>query len=393
MKVIVVTTFFPNACTPQRGLFVKNLLTAMKGESDIEVIAPTPYKPKLISTGVWDCLSRLKSKTVLDGLPVDHTRVFMIPKFEFITGLSYFLSIVKVIYEKIKEEKTILHAHRAFPDAVGVALAARIFKIPFVITAHGSDINIAAKRKLLRWQVNWALRSADVVIAVSNPILKQIDAMIPARKNTLIKIPCAGFDPVYFYPADQLKSRLERGLEAGGKYVLFVGNLLPIKGIEILLSAWSYLQSGEKFDKNVKLIIVGDGPKELALQDLASEICQKGTVLFAGTQDHKLIPCWINSADVTCLPSFNEGTPNIVIESLACGVPVVASNVGGIPDIFENRMSGILVEPGDVEALALALLTALTFQWDKEQLVKSVDGYQWKRLASRNLQVIEKIVR
>jgi glycosyltransferase involved in cell wall biosynthesis len=393
-KIVVVTSYFPNSCDPQRAVFVKNLVEEIKKKCEVMVVSPIPFVPPMRARKDWLCLARIERREIIDHIEVSHPRYLVIPKLELFSGVSYMVGIVRHLW-KLKQEnrsRMVIHAHCAYPDGMGVAIAAKILGISYVITAHGSDINVLARTRTLRWQIRWALRNAAAVIGVSSAICTKISELAGRPLDRLVHIPCAGYDPRWFFPKDRLQARRNVGQMHVDRLVLFIGNLVKIKGAEVLICAWSRLQKEGMLSPNDKLAIIGDGPLRNPLGEQAKESCQIGTVIFAGSVPHVAIADWINAANLLCLPSYNEGTPNVIIESLACGIPVVSTNVGGIPDVVQEEKNGLLVEPGDVEKFAEALKAGLNMEWQEKKLEESVTGYTWKNLAERNLKVLGEVV-
>ena len=394
MRLVVVTTYFPNSCDPQRAVFVKNLVTAIEKKCEVTVVSPVPFAPPIGFRKDWSCLARVERQEIIDRIEILHPRYIVIPKLELFSGGSYMLSIVRPLWElKQKIGKSmVVHAHCAYPDGVGVAIAAKLLRVPYIISAHGSDINVSVKTRTLRWQIRWALRNAAAVIGVSSAICKRIAELADKQLERLVHVPCAGYDPQQFFPKDRAKARANIGLAYAGGFVLFVGNLVKIKGVEVLLRAWSRLQKGGKLSSADRLVIVGDGPLRNSLEKQAKELCQTGTVIFAGSVPHVAIADWMNAANLLCLSSFNEGTPNVIVEALACGVPVISSNVGGIPEVIRDGDNGLMVQPGDEKSLAEAIRVGLDTDWQEKMLVESVAGYTWENLARRNLDVLNEVV-
>lgn len=171
----------------------------------------------------------------------------------------------------------------AFPDGVGVAVAARALGLRYVITAHGSDINVHSGRGLLRRQTGWALRHASGVITVSGALRAKIMALAPEAAERAVIIPCAGVDPSVFSPRDQKDSRSELGLSQEGRIVLFVGNLVPIKGIDVLMKAWAKLRvDSGRGEPAMKLVCVGEGPLRGELQQLTQTLGIASEARFVG---------------------------------------------------------------------------------------------------------------
>lgn len=161
-----------------------------------------------------------------------------------------------------------------------------------------------------------------------------------------------------------------------------MGNLVQIKGVTYLLDAAYIIKDHYNYD-NITLCLIGDGTLRKDLQDKAKKLKLEEFIRFEGVRPHIEIPIWINACDLLCLPSLNEGCPNVVLEALACGKPVVASNVGGVPEILSDDRAGIMVTPGDPTKLAEAIIKALQKDWDIQMLSGLRDG--WKEVASKTM--------
>ncbi len=390
MHVAVVTTFYPNAANPVRAVFLRNLVNALGRRADVTVVSPVPYAPPLRPVVRWRTLREIPA-AVRDGdQDVLHPRYGVIPKCDPTSGFSYFLGALGTL-RRLASTKPfdLLHAHCAFPDAVGVALAASCLGMPFAVTAHGSDINVLANRPLIRGQVKWALKRAAVVIAVSRALRQKISALVPSVESRLVHIPCAAVDPRLFAPRSRDEARRSLGLGHGGRTVVFAGRLVRIKAVDVLLRAWRLLRASDRLKADDHLVVIGDGPERSLLEAQATAAELRGTVRFLGDVPHERIACWLNAASVFCLPSRNEGTPNVIVEALASGCPVVASRVGGIPEVVSDGCNGLLVEAGSDIGLAEALGSALERGWDTRAIATSVSELTWDELASRNLAALQ----
>jgi len=255
-----------------------------------------------------------------------------------------------------------------YPDGFGSLIAAKLLKVPIVVSGHGSDINIYSKYFLRRRIIAYTLKNCQQVIAVSNALKeKMISIGTPEER---IQVLLNGVDAGLFKPMDRDKCRAKLGLPHDKKIVLYVGNLEHVKGVDILA------QAALDFPQNAILIMVGSGK-------LKPRLKLTNHMKLVGVRPHDEIPLWMNAADVFCLPSRNEGCPNVLLEALACGTPVIASRTGGIPEIIHSESLGILIFPGDSVALSCAVKEALSREWDRDMLRRSVSGYSWKDNAEK----------
>ncbi|WP_326940187.1 glycosyltransferase [Actimicrobium sp. GrIS 1.19] len=387
-----MTTFFPNAVNRQRAVFVHNLLRAMMQRCHIEVIAPVPYAPPFGNNPAWREKRSIPATEWMDGLQVVHPRFVVVPKVGWLSGLGYFLGIVRTLRRIVKDRKgVVIHAHCAYPDAVGVALAAALLRLPFLVTAHGSDINVYARQPLLRPQIRWALRRAIGVVAVSRSLEARIAALIGTDATSIACIPCAAYDTTVFFPRPRQQARTALQIAPHARVVLFVGMLVPVKGLEFLVDAWIALQRAGKVDATDRLVLLGEGLQRKLLAERIAEVGMAESVLFGGAVTQAEVATWMSAATLLCLPSRNEGTPNVIVEALACGIPVVASAVGGIPDLLVEGETGLLVPPADVVALSNALARAFEQPWDAKRIADSVANRTWRRIADLNCDFIQTV--
>jgi glycosyltransferase involved in cell wall biosynthesis len=378
LRVVVLTTFFPSPRDPFRTPFLRNLVDAMAGDCDQELVIPVPRRPPI---GPWRDARPVPASESHAGWTLAHPRYAAIPGLHWLSGLTYFLGTWRTLRAlRQRHGRYVLHAHCAYPDAVGAALAARVLGLPLVVTAHGSDINVSGRQRLLRPQIRWALRTARRVIAVSAPLAEAVSELTNLPADRVRCIPCAGYSPTVFRPraaVERAALRRTLGLDAPARVVLFVGHLVPVKALDVLLRAWY-----------VRLVLIGEGTQRDTLERQARELGVADRVAFLGPKPQPAVADWIAAADLLTLPSHAEGSPNVVVEALASGTPVVASRVGGIPDLVADGVNGLLVPAGDAAALADALAAALARPWDATRISASIAHLTWPALGRRNLDVL-----
>jgi teichuronic acid biosynthesis glycosyltransferase TuaC len=390
LRVVTVTTFFPNAAFPQRAVFVKNLVRALQRHCEVEVISPVPWLPAVGGKPEWNVYREIPRCTNANGIAVEHPRYLVLPRLGWLTGVGFFLGVFRALRRfRPVRDRIVVHAHCAYPDAVGVALAAKLLGLRYVVTAHGSDINVYSEQAALRPQIRWALRHAAGVVAVSAALQEKVRCLIGRPDPEVACIPCAAFDPEVFAPRSRDDMRRRLDMPAQGRIVVFVGLLVPIKGLEYLVAAWIALASRGVLDDSDRLVLLGDGPCRAALRQQIEQAGLGDRVLFAGTVNQDAVARGISAATLLCLPSRNEGMPNVVVEALACGVPVVASRVGGIPELVRDDENGYLVPPADPTALADALGRAMEREWDPQAIAAGVANRTWRAIASRNFEFLQ----
>jgi glycosyltransferase involved in cell wall biosynthesis len=233
------------------------------------------------------------------------------------------------------------------------------------------------------------LRKAGAAIGVSQPM---VDALVRLgarpERAALVK---NGIDKALFRPADRMNARRALGLAEQGRIALFVGDLKEEKGVLDLLAAFCRLQPERGGGKPFHLVLVGEGVLEREAQKYASQLPLRGRIRIVGPKPAADVARYLAAADVLVLPSWAEGMPNVVLESLSAARPVVATRVGGIPDVVESGRTGLLIPPRDPNALAGALHDALTRTWDERAFERSAQP-SWEESGRALLEVLERAV-
>jgi glycosyltransferase involved in cell wall biosynthesis len=389
LPVVVLTTFFPNPRDPHRTPFLRHLVRALDAHCAVRVVAPVPRRPQV---GPWRDAAPVPEVERHDGVELVHPRYLAVPGLHWLSGLTYYLGVRSTLRALRRTHGPfVLHAHCAYPDAVGAALVARDIGVPLVVTVHGSDINASARQRLLRPQIRWALRGANRVLAVSRALQERVAALTGLAPGRLACIPCAGYAPEVFHPRPRGDVRAALGVGAAERLVLFVGHLFPVKAVDVLMRAWGLRARRGSLGRDEQLVLVGDGGERARLERLAREEGVAASVRFLGTLPQARVADWLAAADLLCLPSHSEGSPNVVVEALATGVPVVATRVGGVPDLVSDGVNGVLVPPADPPALADALDAARERAWDAATIAASVDHLTWRALGARNHDALARV--
>jgi teichuronic acid biosynthesis glycosyltransferase TuaC len=377
LNILVLTTLFPNAIQTNRAVFTKQLCVNLRDYTGVMVVAPVPYFPPLKGFGRWSQYSLIPKEEHSD-IAVYHPRYLVIPKLEMLTGFNYFIGCLRLLKRIRKQYRfDVLNVHWAYPDGFAGILLGMVFNVPVVVTAHGSDVYIYSKYPGVRRLLSWTMNKANSVIAVSKALKSEIEMM--STKSQVKVIPCAAVDPHRFRMLEKSQCRKELGLPEDKKIVLFVGNLVHVKGVIHLIEAFNILKDAGQ--QNLLLILVGDGIDKPVLQDYVRRHDLEATVLVVGRKNHQEIPLWMNSADLFCLPSLSEGMPNVVIEAMACGSPVVGTRVGGVPDIIKTENLGYVVPPADSAALSKAIARALSVEWNHQAISKFAQQMTWDTIA------------
>jgi glycosyltransferase involved in cell wall biosynthesis len=255
-----------------------------------------------------------------------------------------------------------------------------------VLKVHGSDLNVQAEYALRRPQIRAALRAAEAVVSVSQALGDKAIALgaEPSRVHVLYN----GVNQALFAPGLRSEARGRLGLPATTPLLLYVGNLKTSKGCLDLLDAFPALLA---MHPHARLIYVGDGPDRDVLRARIIALGCGQHVELAGATAHDALGDWFRAADLLCLPSHNEGVPNVVLEAMACGTPVVATRVGGIPEVVPEY-AGILVPPHDPAALSAALVKASGQHWDPRRIALHAGGFRWEDNVDRLERILQDVV-
>lgn len=391
MNVLVFTSLYPNNVWPQHGVFVKERMTAfaqIEGCS-VKVVAPVPYFPP-IKIGHRSGFSQITPREVIEGLEVYHPRYFMVPKVSMaLHGLLMFLSALPCI-KKLQRDFAfdIIDAHYVYPDGFAAILLGSFFRKPVVVSARGSDINLFAKLPLVRRFLQYTLNKADRVIAVSQALKDAMIALhIPEEQITVIP---NGVDTEKFYPVLKEEARRKLRLPHHKRILLSVGGLVPLKGFDLLIKALKLLFE-EWHEQDLYLVIVGEGSFRKELEHLIDTLGLGEHVSLVGAIPHQELCFWYSAADLFCLASSREGSPNVVLEALASGTPVVATEVGGIPEIICSDRLGILTKRDERE-LAVGVAAALKKSWQSDAIVQYAREQTWDSVASSVLRTFQTVL-
>lgn len=372
LRVLTLSTLFPNRAEPVLGVFVERQTVGLAARSGVavEVVAPVglPLWP-LSRHPHYAARAQLPTEENWKGLRIHRPRYTVWPKLQRRTPASMaeaLLPLLRRIRERFPFD--VIDAEFFWPDGPAAALVARTLGIPFSIKARGSDIVYWARRPEARGRIVAAAREAGGLLAVSAALKREMAALgLPDGK---IAVHYTGVDLALFRPRDRAEAKRTLGIE--GPLVVTAGALIPGKGQSIAIEAVERLPG-------VTLLLVGDGPDRPRLEALAARL--GGRVRFAGRRPHEELPLYLAAADATLLPSASEGLANVWIESLACGTPVVTTDVGGAREAIDRPEAGRLAARNPA-ALAAALAGILADPPLQEAVRRCAERFSWERNAA-----------
>jgi glycosyltransferase involved in cell wall biosynthesis len=334
-------------------------------------------------------MSRIPDQERCNDINVYHPRYFMLPRISApFHGLLMFLgAILLVLRLHARLRFDCVDAHFVYPDGFAGVLIAKLLRLPVIVTAHGSDLTSYPQFRILRPLIRWTLHHADRVICVCKA-LQRVALQLNVPHDRVLVIP-NGVDLEFFHPFDKVEARLTLGMPPHADVVLAVAQLIPRKGHLILIRAVAHLC--RKLPQ-LQLFVVGDGDLEGPVQREVSALGLERHVFLQGAVKNEELFRWYSAADVTCLPSSREGLPCVLLESLACGTPVVATAVGGTPELINSRDVGVLVQQ-DVFSISRGLEHALQIRWNPTALTGHVRHYTWEQSAVAIEEVLASLVK
>lgn len=388
MNVLVFTSLWPNAEQLDFGLFVKHRIAAMSRLDGVKirVVAPVPYFPKKFQSQHfwpehWRRTARIPEREMIAGIETFHPRHLVTPKIGMSLYGRWMASGAEATIRRLHAERPIdvIDAHYVYPDAYAAMLLAERLKLPVVITARGTDINLFSRMPLIRPLIRKALTRADGVIAVSEALKRRmIELGVEEDKIAVIR---NGVDREVFYPRDRAEARRKLGLDLQSRIIVTVGALVPVKGVNRLIDAMALARNSMR-DANAKLYVIGEGPQRATLESRIARRSVADRVFLVGSRPQSELAEWYSAADLFCLASHREGCPNAVIEAMACGLPVVASDVGGVGELISKQNFGCALLPPSADKFVEAITAALNADWDRDEIARVGSARSWADVAN-----------
>jgi teichuronic acid biosynthesis glycosyltransferase TuaC len=388
MRILTFTTLYPNAVWPQFGIFVETRLRKLvrSGEVTARVMAPCPWFPLSNPRfGKYAAITRIPRFEERHGLAIDHPRYPLIPKIGMtVTPSLLFAAVLPILRRQIAcgQDFDAIDAHYIYPDGVAAVMLGLALDRPVAVTCRGSDINAISKYRLPRQQITWAAKRAAALVTVSEGLRERVSALgiQPERISVLRN----GVDLDVFYPVDRSIVRSRLGL--AGRVLLSVGNLVKLKGHDLIIRALAGLPS-------TTLLVVGRGPERTALETLAQSVGVADRVRFLEPLPQERLRDIYSAADTLILASESEGWPNVLLESMACGTPVIATDIPGAREIVRTPEVGQLFRERTPESITQSVETLLASPTDGAAIRAYAAQFSWDLTTSGQLRMFEQITR
>ena len=388
MKVLTLTTLYPNAAMPSHGVFVENRLRAFieKSRADVRVCAPVPWFP--LKNRVFGTYSRWANAPQAEkrsGVVVTHPRYFIPPK----VGMTYAADALERCFLTQAEQMIakgwdfdLIDAHYLYPDGVAAVRAAKQLGKPVVVTARGTDVNLIPKFPRQREMILEAVRNADAVICVAAALKDELVRLgAPAEK---IEVMRNGVDLTQFQPLDRAASRAK--FDLGDEPALAsVGHLIDRKGHDLVIKALVDIP-------DATLLIAGDGEKRAALKALAQKCDVADRIKFLGAVPHHQLASVYSAADCLVLASSREGWPNVLLEAMACGTPAVAAPIWGCGEVITAPEAGRLASERTSSAITREVNNLLNNPPVRARTRAYAEKFSWDETARRQEDLFEKVI-
>ena len=384
LRILAITRIFPNAVEPLSAPFNRQQFAALAKLADLSVMATIPWFPgsRFVKKSKTWSLRSVPARDVIEGIDVAHPRVAYVPGLAGLSGALEIASLLPGLLSRRRDVDVVLGSW-AYPDGAAAVALAKMIGVPAVIKVHGSDLNVQSKMFGPRKNLALALPRATRLVAVSAALgEKAISLGMPRERVAIVQ---NGTDGSLFRVRERAEARA--ALDWPGawpkKLVLYVGRIERAKGVIDLIKAFSAVAAK---DVDLAVALLGEGGAMAEVKALAAPLGDR--VRFLGARPLSQVPQWMAASTLVTLPSHAEGSPNVIREALACGRPVVATNVGGIPELVTSDALGILAPLGDSAALGEALVDVANKGFDPA-MIAARSGGSWEDSANALLAVLQ----
>lgn len=389
IRTLLFSTLYPSSARPIHGIFVETRLRELlkSGEVETKVVAPVPWFP--FSGERWGEYGRFAATPRFEqrnGVDVHHPRYFLPPKIGMnIAPHTLARSALPTIRKLMRDgfDFDLIDAHYYYPDGVAAGFLAKWLGKPFVVTARGTDLSqipqFAYPRRLILDTAARAAASIGVCAALMDSI-----AELGADRQRL-HVMRNGVDLERFQPVDRVEARRYLGLPIDRRILLSVGLLIERKGHHIAIEALKQLP------EDVLLVIAGSGPERERLEGLAKDSGVAARVQFAGQVPNDQLKWWYSAADALLLCSSREGWANVLLESMACGTPAIATSIWGTPEVIQRREAGRLMATRTPQALVDAGRDLFADYPDRTSVRKYAEGFGWDATTAAQLKLFKEV--
>ena len=384
MRTITFSTLYPNCTAPRHGIFIEQRLRHLisTGEVESRVVAPVPWFPFTHPVfGRYGAFARVPSSEERHGLQIRHPRYPLLPKVGLSTAPLLMAAAARSVLQEMIDEGfdfDVIDSHYLYPDGVAAILLGRWFGKPVTMTALGDDVITYPRYRIPRKFLLWGLRQAAGVSSVCQALKDKLIEW--GASGDEVRVIVHGVDPGLFQPVDRNLVRSRLGLH--GVVLLTVGHLTARKGHHLAIQALPVLPEAT-------LLVAGDGWYAEGLRELAASLGVADRVRFLGHVDQEDLKDYYCAADALVLASSREGMANVLLESMACGTPVIATAVWGTPEAVNVPEAGVLMAERSAGAIVEAARRLFAAWPDREATRRHAATFRWERTSEEHLEVLQ----
>jgi teichuronic acid biosynthesis glycosyltransferase TuaC len=388
LRLLTFSTLYPNDQQPNHGIFVENRLRHLvaSGEVRSAVVAPVPWFPSGAAMfGAWATHARTARCESRHCLEVYHPRYLAIPKLGMSVSPWLLYHATLPMIRRLcaaQEPPHAIDAHYVYPDGVAATWLGKRLGLPVVITARGTDVNLIPRHAVPRRLIQGAIRDAAALIAVSGALKQALVGLgAPPEKVTVLR---NGVETTLFHPPDD-RATARAALGLTGPTLISVGLLIERKGHHRVIEAMASLPG-------YTLLIVGEGPERSRLAAMIERRGLADRVRLLGSRPHAELPALYGAADALVLASSREGWANVLLEAMACGTPVIASNIWGNPEVVRTAAAGLITESNTAEGIVAATHRLFADPPDRAATRAYAEQFGWDETTAGQLRLFAGLV-
>lgn len=390
MNIVTISTLYPNNKDFKHGVFVENRLRHLQAdfpEVALTVIAPVPWFPfKSKSFGEYSRFAGVARVEERHGIKIYHPRYLVVPKIGmYLTPVFLKWSISLALKKLLKQGEVfdLIDGHYFYPDGIAIAAVAEAQKIPFTCTARGTDINLIPQYSLAKSMIQHVFTKAAHMMSVCQALKTEMLAL--GARDEQVTVLRNGVDLEAFAFADEEKQqRLKLKYTELPVLIVSVGWLIERKGHHLVIEAM-------RDHPEAMLCIAGDGPDRAKLESLAKSLGVEDRVRFMGSLKQADLAELYQAADLSVLASSREGWANVLLESMSCGTPVVATRVWGTPEVVSELSAGVLVERS-VEGIVAGIHQLKTDRLPRNKTRQHAEKFSWQATSEGQMAIFRRIL-
>lgn len=390
IRVLLFSTLYPSAARPLHGLFVETRLRELLKSREVEarVIAPVPWFPfrgKIF--GEYGTFAATPRREVRAGVEVRYPRYLAIPKMGMNSAPDMIArAALPVAHRLIAEgyDFDLIDAHYYYPDGVAAGLVARALGKPFIVTARGTDLNVLPDFPLPRQRILETANRASASIGVSRSLMDRLAEL--GADSAKLHVLRNGVDLERFTPAPRKEARSRLGLPENGTILLSVGRLVEGKGHHIAIDALPSLAG------DTSLVIVGNGAQRQALEARARKAGVDARVRFVGGVPQEDLHWYYSAADTLLLCSAREGWANVLLEAMACGTPVISTDIPGTREVVTTAAAGRLMRERSAAGLVEGHAALFGDYPKREETRAFAESFSWQATTAGQLRVMRSAI-